>query len=236
MWYSLALLTKIVCVLQNIVKHYVHEAEGYSDIVEALSAMTGIAHHINNMKRRHEHAVRVQEIQSLLYGWEGEDLTTFGELCAEGTFRMSGAKALRHAFLFDKMLLITKKKEEGILGYKTHIMVRQEDSGRELGQVLMATGRSMLESCTECSNLMLIESVPGEPFSFHVIPFDNPRLQHTLQARNLEQKREWTLQLKRVILENYNAVIPSHARQLVMELGQNRTDGKQLLELVWVHC
>lgn len=73
---------------------------------------------------------------------------------------------------------------------------------------------------------MLIESVPGEPLSFHVIPFDNPRLQYTLQARNLEQKREWTLQLKRVILENYNAVIPSHARQLVMELGQNRTDGK----------
>ena len=109
--------------LQNIVKHYVYEAEGYKDIVDALSAMTGIAHHINNMKRRHEHAVRVQEIQSLLYGWEGEDLTTFGELCAEGTFRMYGAKALRHAFLFDRMLLITKKKEEGILGYKTHIMV-----------------------------------------------------------------------------------------------------------------
>jgi hypothetical protein len=101
----------------------VYEAEGYKDIVDALSAMTGIAHHINNMKRRHEHAVRVQEIQSLLYGWEGEDLTTFGELCAEGAFRMYGAKALRHAFLFDRMLLITKKKEEGILGYKTHILV-----------------------------------------------------------------------------------------------------------------
>ncbi|XP_068082816.1 pleckstrin homology domain-containing family G member 1 [Anabrus simplex] len=190
-------ILKYHLLLQNIVKHYVYEAEGYNDIVDALSTMTGIAHHINNMKRRHEHAVRVQEIQSLLYGWEGEDLTTFGELCAEGAFRMYGAKAMRHAFLFDKMLLITKKKEEGILGYKTHIM---------------------------CSNLMLIESVPGEPLSFHVIPFDNPRLQYTLQARNLEQKREWTMQLKRVILENYNAVIPSHARQLVMELGQNRTD------------
>ncbi|XP_069682760.1 uncharacterized protein GEFmeso isoform X2 [Periplaneta americana] len=190
-------ILKYHLLLQNIVKHYVYEAEGYKDIVDALSAMTGMAHHINNMKRKHEHAVRVQEIQSLLYGWEGEDLTTFGELCAEGAFRMYGAKALRHAFLFDRMLLITKKKEEGILSYKTHIM---------------------------CSNLMLIESVPGEPLSFHVIPFDNPRLQYTLQARNLEQKREWTLQLKRVILENYNAVIPSHARQLVMELGQNRTD------------
>lgn len=50
-------------------------------------------------------------------------MTTFGELCAEGTFRVSGAKALRHVFLFDQILLITKKKEEGILGYKAHIMV-----------------------------------------------------------------------------------------------------------------
>lgn len=45
------------------------------------------------------------------------------------------------------------------------------------------------------------------------------------QARNLEQKREWTLQIKRVILENYNAVIPSHARQLVLQLGQTQPEG-----------
>ena len=37
----------------------------------------------------------------------------------------------------------------------------------------------------------------------------------------MEQKREWTLQLKRVILENYDAVIPHHARQLVLQLGSN---------------
>jgi hypothetical protein len=42
------------------------------------------------------------------------------------------------------------------------------------------------------------------------------------QARNLEQKREWALQLKRVILENYDAVIPHHARQLVLQLGQDQ--------------
>ena len=29
---------------------------------------------------------------------------------------------------------------------------------------------------------MLIESVPGEPLSFHVIPFDNPRQQYTLEV------------------------------------------------------
>ncbi|XP_028981905.1 uncharacterized protein LOC107037639 isoform X2 [Diachasma alloeum] len=171
--------------------------EGKSTIDEALKAMTGIAEHINAMKRKHEHAVRVQEIQSLLYGWTGADLTTNGELIAEGRFRMRGAKAPRHAFLFERMLLLTKKKEDGLLVYKAHIM---------------------------CSNLMLIESIPGEPFSFHVIPFDNPRLQYTLQARNLEHKREWTLQIKRVMLENYNAVIPIHARQLVLQLGQSQHD------------
>ena len=34
------------------------------------------------------------------------------------------------------------------------------------------------------------------------------------------------MQLKRVILENYSAAIPAHARQLVMELGNNKTDGE----------
>ena len=54
-----------------------------------------------------------------------EDLTTYGELAAEGTFRMWNAKGLRHVFLFEKMLLIAKKKEDNILVYKTHIMVRR---------------------------------------------------------------------------------------------------------------
>ncbi|KAG8226233.1 hypothetical protein J437_LFUL006335 [Ladona fulva] len=120
--------------------------------------------------------------------------------------------------------------------YITQKMEQSIESGRPGALADRKTGAIQDIECEEggatpkgwvrhCSNLMLIESVPGEPLSFHVIPFDNPRLQYTLQARNLEQKREWTLQLKRVILENYNAVIPTHARQLVMELGQNRTDG-----------
>ncbi|KAM7289984.1 uncharacterized protein ISCGN_030112 [Ixodes scapularis] len=187
--------------LQNIVKHLDKESEGYPDVKNALSVMTGIAFHINDMKRRHEHAVRVQEIQSLLYGWQGKDLTTYGELVAEGSFRMLGAKALRHLFLFDKVLLIAKKREEGILNHKTHIM---------------------------CSNLMLIESIQGEPLCFQVVPFNSPCNQYSFQARSLEQKREWCLQLKRAIMESFSAVIPSHAKQLVLELGQTKSQ-KDLL-------
>ncbi|KAM3968714.1 guanine nucleotide exchange factor in mesoderm [Aphomia sociella] len=191
-------ILKYHLLLQNVVKQCTTRETEY-----ALLKMTGIAQHIDDMKRRHEHAVRVQEIQSLLYGWSGPDLTTYGELCAEGTFRVFGAKAMRHAFLFDKMLLITKNREDGILAYKTHIM---------------------------CNNMMLVEAIAGAPLSFHVIPWDAPRAQITLQARSARHKREWTLLIKRVILENYNAVIPSHARQLVMELGQNRTDDDILAE------
>lgn len=68
---------------------------------------------------------------------------------------------------------------------------------------------------------MLVEQVRGDPLSFHVLPFDNPRLQCTLRARSPQHKREWTGQLKRVIIENYNAAIPNHAQQLLMQLGQD---------------
>ena len=89
----------------------------------ALSVMQGMAMNINTMKKKHEHAVRVQEIQSLLIGWPGEDLTMFGELVAEADFKLFGNKTARHLFLFDKMLLVVKKKDDSLFTYKAHILV-----------------------------------------------------------------------------------------------------------------
>ncbi|XP_043225221.1 pleckstrin homology domain-containing family G member 3-like [Amphibalanus amphitrite] len=168
---------------------------------EALRSMRALADHIDDMKRRHESAVRVQEVQSLIRLWQGEDLTTFGELVAEETFRVPRAKVPRQVFLFEKMLLITKKRDDGTLVYKTHIL---------------------------CSNLMLIESVPGEVDSLQVLPFDDPHEQYTLQARSVESKRQWALRLKGAILESYGQDIPKHARELVMKLGQHRENGAAL--------
>ncbi len=114
---------------------------------------------------------------------QGEDLTTYGELVAEGSFRVYGAKGPRHVFLLDRVLLICKRKEDGSLGYKAHILVSHDpvdvdgvDVARRVPQF------RFLYSVSQCSNLMLIESVPGEPLSFHVIPFDNPRQQYTLEV------------------------------------------------------
>lgn len=64
-----------------------------------------------------------QEVQSLLINWRGPDLTTYGELVLEGTFRFHHTKNNRTLFLFDRVLLITKRRGENFL-YKTHISVR----------------------------------------------------------------------------------------------------------------
>uniref|UniRef100_G3NSU7 DH domain-containing protein n=1 Tax=Gasterosteus aculeatus TaxID=69293 RepID=G3NSU7_GASAC len=99
-------ILKYHLLLQEIAKHFDSDEEGYEVIQEAINTMTGVAWYINDMKRKHEHAVRVQEIQSLLINWKGPDLTTYGELVLEGTFHVLRAKNTRTLFLFERMLLI----------------------------------------------------------------------------------------------------------------------------------
>ncbi|XP_023061926.1 pleckstrin homology domain-containing family G member 1 isoform X2 [Piliocolobus tephrosceles] len=132
----------------------------------------------------------LHEIQSLLTNWKGPDLTSYGELVLEGTFRIQRAKNERTLFLFDKLLLITKKRDDTFT-YKAHIL---------------------------CGNLMLVEVIPKEPLSFSVFHYKNPKLQHTVQAKSQQDKRLWVLHLKRLILENHAAKIPAKAKQAILEM------------------
>lgn len=61
--------------------------------------------------------------------WTGPNLSGFGELVLEGSFKVQRVKKERAFFLFDKMLLITKKRLEQFV-YSTHIFVRRS---RRLG-------------------------------------------------------------------------------------------------------
>nr|XP_040054954.1 LOW QUALITY PROTEIN: pleckstrin homology domain-containing family G member 3 [Gasterosteus aculeatus aculeatus] len=181
-------ILKYHLLLQEIAKHFDSDEEGYEVIQEAINTMTGVAWYINDMKRKHEHAVRVQEIQSLLINWKGPDLTTYGELVLEGTFHVLRAKNTRTLFLFERMLLITKKRGEHYV-YKTHI---------------------------SCSTLMLLDSAK-DPLLFSVIHFKHPKQPHTVQAKSVEEKRLWAHQIKRLILENHNTIIPQQAKEAIMD-------------------
>ncbi|XP_029351686.1 pleckstrin homology domain-containing family G member 1 isoform X1 [Echeneis naucrates] len=183
-------ILKYHLLLHEIANHMEKDTETYEVVQEAIDTMQRVAWHINDMKRKHEHAVRLQEIQSQLTNWKGPDLIGYGELVLEGTFRLQRAKNERTLFLFDKLLLITKKREENYT-YKAHIL---------------------------CCNLMLVEVIPKEPLSFSVFHYKNPKLQHTVQAKSQQDKRMWILHLKRLILENHPAKIPAKAKQAILEM------------------
>ncbi|XP_029902569.1 pleckstrin homology domain-containing family G member 3-like isoform X2 [Myripristis murdjan] len=182
-------ILKYHLLLQEIAKHFDPQEEGYEVVEEAIYTMTGVAWYINDMKRKHEHAVRLQEVQSLLLNWKGPDLTTYGELVLEGTFKVHRAKNERTLFLFDRMLLITKRRGEHYV-YKAHI---------------------------SCSTLMLIESAK-DSLSFSVTHYKHPKQPHTVQAKTVEEKKLWAHHIKRIILENHHAIIPQKAKEAILEM------------------
>ncbi|NXA57200.1 PKHG3 protein, partial [Nothocercus julius] len=177
-------ILKYHLLLQEIAKHFEHKSgDDYEVVVEAIDTMTCVAWYINDMKRKHEHAIRQQEIQSLLLNWKGPDLTTYGELVLEGTFRVHRVRNERAFFLFDKALLITKRRGDHYV-YKNHI---------------------------PCSSLMLIEST-RDSLCFSVAHYKHIKQQYSLQAKSAEEKRVWTHHIKRLILENHHAIIPQKVR------------------------
>ncbi|XP_055519628.1 pleckstrin homology domain-containing family G member 3-like [Leucoraja erinacea] len=181
-------ILKYHLLLQELAKHFDKSAGGYEMVKEAIITMTAVAWYINDMKRKQEQAVRLQEIQNSLLNWNGPDLIAFGELVLEGTFRVQRAKKERTLFLFDKMLLITKKRAEHF-SYSLHIF---------------------------CCNLTLSENVK-DSLSFRVTDLTVSRQQHTLQAKNQEEKRLWIHYLKRLIVENHPISIPQKAKQVLLE-------------------
>lgn len=72
---------------------------------------------------------------------------------------------------------------------------------------------------------MLIEHLNGEPTSFNVIPYHDPHpIPIKLTARNRDQKRSWTQHIKQVMLDQFDCDIPSRAKELMFQLGEE--DGK----------
>ncbi|XP_075860080.1 pleckstrin homology domain-containing family G member 3 isoform X8 [Microcebus murinus] len=182
-------ILKYHLLLQEIAKHFDEEEDGFEVVEDAIDTMTCVAWYINDMKRRHEHAVRLQEIQSLLINWKGPDLTIYGELVLEGTFRVHRVRNERTFFLFDKTLLITKKRGDHFV-YKGHI---------------------------PCSSLMLIEST-RDSLCFTVTHYKHSKQQYSIQAKTVEEKRSWTHHIKRLILENHHATIPQKAKEAILEM------------------
>ncbi|XP_077579446.1 uncharacterized protein plekhg2 [Stigmatopora nigra] len=179
-------ILKYHLLLQELSKHLDKNDPGYEVVEDAIITMTAVAWYINDMKRKQEHAVRLQEIESLLVNWSGPDLSGFGELVLEASFKVQRVKKERAFFLFDKMLLIAKKRDERFV-YSTHIF---------------------------CCNLLLVDTLK-DPLCFRVSDLTIPKQQHVVQAKNMEEKRLWVHYLKKLIVENHPNSLPHKARQVL---------------------
>ncbi|XP_055379817.1 uncharacterized protein LOC129610976 isoform X2 [Condylostylus longicornis] len=188
--------------VQRILKYHLllGNVRKYCDNPETTKAheiMKEVARNIDQVKRKLEQQNRVKELSGILDGWLGPELTVLGELRLEGSLMENGKR--RMIFLFETMLIITKPKEDNRLQFKSYIYR---------------------------NNLMLTEHLPGEPTSFNVIPYDEPRHLTKLTARNRDEKKLWAQNIKSVIIENLD--IPNRAKELVFKLGdeEDRTPDK----------
>ncbi|XP_058385276.1 pleckstrin homology domain-containing family G member 2 [Diceros bicornis minor] len=189
-------ILKYHLLLQELGKHWAEGpgAGGRETVEEAIVSMTAVAWYINDMKRKQEHAARLQEVQRRLGGWTGPELSAFGELVLEGAFRGGGGGGPRLRggerllFLFSRMLLVAKRRGPEYT-YKGHIF---------------------------CCNLSVSES-PRDPLGFKVSDLTIPKHRHLLQAKNQEEKRLWIHCLQRLFFENHPASIPAKAKQVLLE-------------------
>lgn len=163
-------------------------------VAHAHELMKNVAHNIDQVKKKLEQQSRVKELAGIVDGWLGPDLSVLGELRQEGL--LSEHAKPRVVLLFQTMLIITKPKEDKRLQFRAYI---------------------------PCKNLMLVEHLPGEPTSFNVIPYNDPKGQIKLTARNRDQKRLWSQQIKQAMLEHFD--IPKRAKDLVLQLG-DEDEGK----------
>ncbi|XP_036024400.1 pleckstrin homology domain-containing family G member 2 [Onychomys torridus] len=189
-------ILKYHLLLQELGKHWAEgpDTGGREVVEEAIVSMTAVAWYINDMKRKQEHAARLQEVQRRLGGWTGPELSAFGELVLEGTFRGGGGGGPRLRggerllFLFSRMLLVAKRRGPEYT-YKGHIF---------------------------CCNLSVSET-PRDPLGFKVSDLTIPKHRHLFQAKNQEEKRLWIHCLQRLFFENHPASIPAKAKQVLLE-------------------
>ncbi|KAK4473051.1 hypothetical protein MN116_004243 [Schistosoma mekongi] len=207
----------------------------------ALERMIQVADHINERKRYFEllDQLRITRL----------DVDNWGDLVLCDHFRIPGKKGLRLVLLFQCALILCKYSPATVSGINLSTLqstpmhdywsnttntvtasttagvttMRSRiglDRGSGNSSRMVLNVRSIeIREVISCANLMLVECIDKDPLAFHILPFDNPKAQRTLQAINLEVKRLWCREIKRLILENYDAAIPERAKQIVLNMA-----------------
>ncbi|XP_019851556.1 PREDICTED: triple functional domain protein-like isoform X1 [Amphimedon queenslandica] len=135
-------ILKYKLLLEQILKRFHESTPGQKELMNALVNMSGLAHEINEVKKRQENVTRVKSIEKQLKGLKGSEISgssllSYGHLIYEVDCKvLSRRGGERTLLLFEKMLLFLKKlKSETGYIYKGFIKVEEldltEDSNKE---------------------------------------------------------------------------------------------------------
>ena len=173
--------------------NYNHFAvNGYQGMKTALDCMSEVADEINQMKRKHEITLRVNEIQSMLVGWQGQDLNSFGELLRHEQLKIKGYRRERQVFLFEKLFLVAKLEDEQYI-QPMHILV---------------------------SNLMLLETLKEGSNYLRIYEQKNTQKYFLIEFNSVNLRTEWANAIKNLILLSGPAM-PENHRKRILEACQS---------------
>ncbi|OON14009.1 RhoGEF domain protein, partial [Opisthorchis viverrini] len=185
--------------------------------LEAAEKMEKVGNHINEKKRSDDIIQHLRKIHLEADQW--------GELVLMDRFRVASKKDWRLVLLFHSAIVlckysqpVTSRRPDQL---KDGIADHESTGNNSLGWMLSSV-HGITEVPVEirqiftCTNLMLIECIPKDPLAFHILPFGSPKAQRTLRAVNISVKELWCMEIKRLILENYDAAIPDKVKYILL--------------------
>ncbi|XP_047137719.1 uncharacterized protein LOC100207358 isoform X2 [Hydra vulgaris] len=181
-------ILKYHLLFRDILKSYDGDVDSYNIINSASQKMSDVAEYINEMKRLHENAQKVQEILNKIVDLnDAMNVFSTGRFVLENSFKVHGIRGDRYFYLFEKMLLVCKKSDD-MYHFKEKI---------------------------ECSDMILQEGMK-DSLIFQVMRYSNSKVSYSIVAKNLEIKKIWIQHLKRLIVESHKALIPQTVRQAIL--------------------
>ncbi|CAL8084143.1 unnamed protein product [Calicophoron daubneyi] len=201
--------------------------QSISLLCQASDRMIQVAEYINEQKRNHELLGRLRSTRT--------DVDDWGKLLLCSDFCISGKKDSRLIFLFDRAMVICKNVSptspttptlfgfDPLRNYSGASGKFDPINSVNFGPTNLAGSTIDVREVIRCTHLMLVESIPGNPLAFHILRFGRPKTQTTLLAPTEKIKQLWCFEIKRLILENYDAVISEKVKRMLLNVMEDRS-------------
>ena len=198
---------------------------GYNERIElATNSMSNVANHINEVQRQTEDDERlrryIQDIQALLLNYEGPELSCLGDFCMDGV--VYHGRNERFVLLFHKLFILVKPHHDRLevkLKIPTDNLIVLEGADRNFQVTPFDDIKNKVCPIIRPGSSGLDSSRTSRNWIFKV----------SLTAATIEEKRLWCHHLKRLMMENHPAPVPTAAKSKIL-------NGKSIRRLAQCQC